>query len=492
MSLIIGEVLLGEPRREVVPPSSFWIEEATDARTLAAYHRLRHAEFVQSQGLFVDGDLDDTDADPRTVVLVARNSSAAGEPGAVLGGVRLGPAGQGPDLGWWRGGRLVTTKHSGGAGAALVTAACARAENSGVLRFEASVQARHEEFFHRLGWVSLPELSGDSPTLRAVGPAGLPGGVRATVHDHGEIRHVRMRWPIGRIAAQAAVAKRDLGGLLAGLRPGGTGFVGDDGAPVPGSDLIAACDAILPSMVERDPEWAGWCAVLVNLNDLAAMGATPVGLLDALGARDRSFASRVLSGLRCAAEAYAVPILGGHTQLGVPAALSVTALGQALRPVPGGGGRPGHRLRLTADLEGGWRPGYAGRQWDSTSGRRTPELRAMLAAVGTAQPAAAKDVSMAGLAGTLGMLAAASGCAAVLDVAAVPRPDGATVGDWLTCFPGFAMITADRPDAAGIEAGPATSAECGELQAGQGVRLRWPDGELTEVISDEVTGMGRA
>ena len=51
-------------------------------------------------------------------------------------------------------------------------------------------------------------------------------------------------------------------------------------------------------MVERDPEWAGWCSVLVNVNDLAAMGATPVGLLDALGARDASFAARVLGGLR--------------------------------------------------------------------------------------------------------------------------------------------------------------------------------------------------
>jgi putative N-acetyltransferase (TIGR04045 family) len=480
MSLVIGEVLLGEPRRPVTPPASFWIEEATDRRTLAAYHRLRHAEFVQNQGLFAHGDLDEVDQDPRTVVLVARDHSGRnGAPGAVIGGVRLGPVDTGPDLGWWRGGRLVTTRQSGGAGAALVTAACARAENSGVLRFEASVQARHEGFFRRLGWQSLPD-----------GSAGAVGGP----DRDGErgVRHVRMRWPIGRIAAQAAAVKQDLGRLLAGMAPGGTGFVGDDGAPVPGSDLIAACDAILPSMVERDPEWAGWCAVLVNLNDLAAMGATPVGLLDALGARDASFASRVLAGLRQAGAAYAVPILGGHTQLGVPAALSVTALGSTPRPVPGGGGRPGQRIRVTADLDGRWRPGYAGRQWDSTSGRRTPELRAMLAAVGLAQPAAAKDVSMAGLVGTLGMLAEASGCAAVLDVAAVPRPAAATVGDWLTCFPGFAMLTADAADAAPISAGPAVSAECGELEPGHGVRLRWPDGELTEAIGDRVTGMGPA
>ena len=140
------------------------------------------------------------------------------------------------------------------------------------------------------------------------------------------------------------------------------GFVGDDGVPVPGSDLVAACDAIVPSMVERDPEWAGWCAVLVNVNDLCAMGAVPVGLLDAVAARDASFAARVLSGLRSGAAAYGVPVLGGHTQLGVPAGLAVTALGRVPgpapgggEPVPGGGGRPGHEVRLTVDLGGGWR-----------------------------------------------------------------------------------------------------------------------------------------
>jgi AIR synthase-related protein len=232
--------------------------------------------------------------------------------------------------------------------------------------------------------------------------------------------------------------------------------------------------------------------VLVNVNDLAAMGAEPVALLDTVGARDRSFASRILAGLKAAADAYGVPVIGGHTQFGVPASLSVTALGRAARPVPGGGGRPGHEIRLTADLGGDWRPGYTGKQWDSSSGRSREELRAMVGSVAVAAPAAAKDVSMAGLAGTLGMLAEASGCGAVLDVAAVPRPAGASAGDWFTCFPGFAMVTADAPGAPPMTAGPAVTAGCGELTTGSGVLLRWPDGETTEAIAAGVTGMGRA
>jgi putative N-acetyltransferase (TIGR04045 family) len=462
----VGEVLLGQRLPE------FLVEPAADRGSMAAYRQLRHRVFVEQQGLFAWHDADECDDDPRTVVLLARDGHS--RDGEVLGGVRLGPApAAGVDLGWWQGGRLVTRPglRVRGVGGALVRAACAHAEAAGVLRFDATVQAGNERFFTRLGW----------HRVRPAVVAGAP--------------HVLMRWPIGRIAALAAATKGPLGGLLAGLAPselgfpGGPGFVGDDGAPVPGSDLVAACDAILPSMVERDPEWAGWCSVLVNLNDLAAMGAEPVGLLDAVGARDIASAQRVLDGLRRASAAYQVPVLGGHTQLGVPASLSVTALGRAAHPVPGGGGRPGHRVRLAVDLGGGWRPGYTGRQWDSTSTRSTAQLRAMLGSVAAARPAAAKDVSMAAVVGTLGMLAEASGCGAVLDVAAVPRPAAATMGDWLTCFPGFGMLTAGG---GALPADPAVSAECGELVPGAGVRLRWPDGELTSAIDGAVTGMGPA
>ncbi|WP_380164313.1 MSMEG_0567/sll0787 family protein [Jannaschia sp. R86511] len=461
----------------------FVVVPADDPAGLRAHRRLRHRAFVDEQGLFAGSDHDDVDDDPRTRVLVAR-----GPGGEVLGGVRLHPADRavdhpggpaaaaGRDIGWWRGSRLVVTdaaRRGGGVGAALVRAACAAAEAEGALRFDALVQARSAVLFSRLGW-------------RVVGPV-----------EHRGRAHVHVDWPVQRARRLAAATKAPLGGLLAGLLGGplGTpvGFLGDDAAPVPGSDLVAASDAILPSMVERDPVWAGWCAVLVNVNDLAAMGARPVGLLDAVGARDASFARRVLRGLGEAAQAWGVPVLGGHTQLGVPAALSVTALGRTATPVPGGGGRPGHALRLSADLGGGWRPGYTGAQWDSTSHRTGEQLRHQQDVVPALAPAAAKDVSMAGVLGTAGMLAEASGCRAEVDVAAVPRPAAATAGDWLTCFPGFAVLTAEAAPSPGVAAlpGTVTTGVCGRLTAGSGVGLRWPDGTVTEAVGP-VTGMGPA
>ena len=288
---------------------------------------------IRDRGLFTGSDRDDLDDDPRTVVLVA-----TGPDGQVLGGVRLAPT-TATDLGWWTGSRLVVDPavRSGGVGPALIRAACAYAESAGVLRFEATVQQRYARLFAHLGWDLL--------------------GTRVVAGQD----HAWVRWPLHRIQRSAAVTKSFLGDTLAPLRavPGGlgaAGFVGDDGTPVPGSDLIAACDAIVPSMVERDPEWAGWCAVLVNINDLTAMGATAVGLLDAVGAPTRALLDRVMAGLARASAAWQVPVLGGHTQVGVPAALSVTALGRSSAPVRGGGAGAGDAVRLTVDTTGGWRP----------------------------------------------------------------------------------------------------------------------------------------
>ncbi len=358
------EILGGLTRRPAPRDLTIGAACAADAThpDVVAHRALRRAVFVQEQGLFGGrgDDLDDTDSDPRAVVLLARDAD-----GTPLGGVRLGPARPGePDVGWWTGSRLAVTvggRRRAGVrvGAALVRAAVARAEAAGVLRFEADVQAVNGPLFTRLGW----------ETVREVAVPGAP-----------DVPHLRMRHPMDRIQRLVDATKSPLGELVAGLGP--AGFIGDDGAPVPGSDVVAACDAILPAMVERDPEWAGWCGVLVNVNDLAAMGARPVGLLDAVGARDASFAARVLRGLRAAADAYGVPVLGGHTTVDVPASLAVTALGTTPTPVPAGGGRVGHAVRLSADLDGAWRPGYTGRQFDTTSRRRPEELRAMVHAIG--------------------------------------------------------------------------------------------------------------
>ena len=88
---------------------------------------------------------------------------------------------------------------------------------------------------------------------------------------------------------------------------------GDDGAAVPlaGTNVVACGEALWPPFVAADPFGSGVAAVLTNVNDLAAMGATPLGIVDTIVADD-ALARRVLEGMRYACEIYAVPLLGGH------------------------------------------------------------------------------------------------------------------------------------------------------------------------------------
>ena len=435
---------------------------------LEDFGRMRRRTFVEEQGLFVHHDTDEFDADPHTQTLLA-----VAHDGTVVGGVRLHPATDDPHLGWWRGSRLVCSRAlpgvgRGAIGAGLVRAACEAALGAGALRFDAYVQERYHAFFLRLGWED----------VRPVEVAGAP--------------HRLMRFAIDRIARLAEATKAPVAALLGDDLGTPAGWLGDDGVPVLGTDVVACTDAITPAMVEDDPEWAGWCGMLVTAHDLSAMGAVPAGALDALGARDEAHAQRILRGLRRGARSFGLPLLGGHLQLGVAGALSVTGLGRTEQPVPAAGGRAGDVLTLTADVEGQWRVPYGRSQWDSTSWRHPTDLRPMLDAVAAVRLHAAKDVSMAGIVGTIGMLAEASGCGAELEVAAMPRPDGVGAGDWVTCFPGFAVVTADAPGAAPLPAGAAVGAPCGVLQTAPGVRLRWPDGEVTTALAGSVTGLGAA
>lgn len=167
-------------------------------------------------------------------------------------------------------------------------------------------------------------------------------------------------------------------------------------------------------------------------------------------------------------------------------------------PVPASGAGVGHDITFIGDLAGAWRPGDEGRQWDSTTSRSAIEICRLHSTIEHLASSAAKDVSMGGTLGTLGMLTEANGCAAHIRIDAIPTPRDAGSADWLTCFPGFAMLTASPPasDARGrataASGGLGSAAICGRLVTGTGVDVVWPDGETITVISGPITNLGVA
>lgn len=107
---------------------------------------------------------------------------------------------------------------------------------------------------------------------------------------------------------------------------------------------------------------AGWYAVHVACNDIAAMGARPVGVLATLlfpESADEADVTRLVGDIHRAALELGVEVLGGHTEVapGLAAPIvSMTAVGRTRRDrlVTSGGARPGDTLILTkaAALEG--------------------------------------------------------------------------------------------------------------------------------------------
>ena len=68
---------------------------------------------------------------------------------------------------------------------------------------------------------------------------------------------------------------------------------------------------------------------------------------------------------------------------------------------------------------------------------------------------AAKDVSMAGLLGSLAMLLEPTGSGVTIDLADIPTPDGVDIDAWLVCFPCLVFLVSGPPERQGAIAAAA-------------------------------------
>jgi len=223
---------------------------------------------------------------------------------------------------------------------------------------------------------------------------------------------------------------------------------GDDGAVVTdqGVSLVVGGEAILPSFVAADPYGAGVAAVTTNVNDLAAMGAWPLALVDTVTG-PREVIRRVLEGMRWASGLYQVPVVGGHlTVTEGPPGLSAFGLGRADFPLSAQAATPGQSLMVGCCLDGRMRPDFPFfPSFDERGGKLAGDVRLLAEGAESGWVAAAKDVSMAGLIGSLAMLLECNRLGVRVDLDALPVPAGVTVERWVTCFPCLAFLLCVPP-----------------------------------------------
>jgi thiamine-monophosphate kinase len=227
--------------------------------------------------------------------------------------------------------------------------------------------------------------------------------------------------------------------------PGALGLSDDAAciAPPPGCDLVLTADAIVGGMhffPDDPPGQLARKALRVNLSDLAAKGARPLGFLLSLvlpGDVTDSWLSSFAAGLQADAEAYGCPLFGGDTdRTPGPLTISIAMFGA----VPTGtivqraGARPGDRVMVTGTI-GDAALGVKlrrGAAWKLTLAARehllsrylVPQPRNELAQALRDHASAAMDVSD-GLAGDLTKLCRVSEVAASIEVTKVPLSEAA-------------------------------------------------------------------
>jgi thiamine-monophosphate kinase len=137
--------------------------------------------------------------------------------------------------------------------------------------------------------------------------------------------------------------------------------LGDDAAvlQIPRGELLVASTDVALEDVHFRREWLsfqeiGYRAVTAALSDLAAMAASPRGVLVSiqLSAEAREHVLDLADGIADAVRAVNTLILGGNVARGDSLGITTTALGSAFTPLTRTGARPGDLLYVTGRLGG--------------------------------------------------------------------------------------------------------------------------------------------
>lgn len=236
---------------------------------------------------------------------------------------------------------------------------------------------------------------------------------------------------------RALVARWELagGGLATGL--------GDDAATLTaprGDKLVVSTDAAVEGIHFRR-DWlslreAGYRATAAALSDLAAMAATPLGVLVAFTAEPahRDDLLEIADGVGDAVRGAGTVIVGGNISAGPALTITTTVVGSAFDPVTRKGARAGDALYVSGKLGGpaaalrslgkGEQPRPHHRERFAAPSPRLREARWLAARGATALI----DISD-GLARDAEHLAVASGVSIRLDADRIPVIDGATFED---------------------------------------------------------------
>jgi len=210
--------------------------------------------------------------------------------------------------------------------------------------------------------------------------------------------------------------------------------------------LLLAADGMWGKLMDADPYWAGYCSVLVNVNDIAAMGGIPLGMTNVLSTQNPEICKEIMRGINDGVKKFGVPMVGGHIHPDTPYnSLDVSITGIVGRDdvITSGGAQIGDQVIIAIDLDGKPHEKFT-LNWDTTTFKGSKlvqdQIKAMNNIARKHLVTAGRDISNPGTLGTLGMLLEASGVGASIQLEKIPRNEKVTWDNWLKLYPGAGFV----------------------------------------------------
>lgn len=228
---------------------------------------------------------------------------------------------------------------------------------------------------------------------------------------------------------------------------------GEDAAAIEfGNDYILfATDGIMESLLNTNPFYAGYFAVLVNVNDIAAMGGRAMAMVDVMSLSKSCVCNQILEGMEAAVKKFNVPIVGGHTHPDCKYnAIDISIIGKVPKEdiILSTAAKDGDDVIFILDLDGFF-PAELMYAYDTTT-KKTAKLvqdqMEMVAIIASKHlVSSGKDISNPGCIGTLGMLLESSGKGATVDISKIPIPEGVNLIQWILAYQGCGFVFTCNP-----------------------------------------------
>lgn len=215
-------------------------------------------------------------------------------------------------------------------------------------------------------------------------------------------------------------------------------------------EVVFTVDGIWHKVLEEDLYWGGFISILVNVHDVYAMGARAKYAVNVISVKDTTALESIKRGMLDAAQKYDIKILKGHVHPDAPFnSVEVAMIGFAKKGclIKSNTAKEGDSIIVAVDTEG--KPhGKLIYNFDSTNKPAETirkQLESMVYLAENKLVSAGKDLSNAGIIGTIAMMLEVSKKGAVIELEKIPKPKNVEMIQWLKSYPacGF-CVTSDQ------------------------------------------------